>query len=235
MVALVVYTYCVGERSSRQIERRCVEDVAFRVIAANRAPDHSHDQRGFGSAFAGPLAGLFDQVLGLCARAGMVRVGTVAIDGTKMARGRGAGQPTARYAAIARRGRADPRRRPNRGRRGRGRALRRRRAATSCPPSWPIRARDARVWIRSSASWRPSTRRAKPNTSSAWPSAPRMRPRPANGSAVGDRNRLSKENCSQARRNVTDPDSRIMSHRGALVQAYNAQAVVGARTSDPRR
>jgi hypothetical protein len=41
MVALLVYAYCVGERSSRRIERRCVEDVAFRVIAANRAPDHT--------------------------------------------------------------------------------------------------------------------------------------------------------------------------------------------------
>ena len=40
MVALLVYAYCVGERSSRRIQRRCVEDVAFRVVAANRAPDH---------------------------------------------------------------------------------------------------------------------------------------------------------------------------------------------------
>src|SRR5436305_2669892 len=41
MVALLLYAYCVGERSSRHIERRCEEDVAFRVIAANRAPDHT--------------------------------------------------------------------------------------------------------------------------------------------------------------------------------------------------
>src|ERR1044072_504544 len=40
MVALVLYAYAVGRRSSRVIERRCVEDVAFRVLAANRAPDH---------------------------------------------------------------------------------------------------------------------------------------------------------------------------------------------------
>src|SRR5215207_2625607 len=41
MVALLLYAYCVGERSSRRIERRCVEDVPIRVIAANRAPDHT--------------------------------------------------------------------------------------------------------------------------------------------------------------------------------------------------
>src|SRR3954447_15458042 len=84
MVTLLVYAYCVGERSSRQIERRCVEDVAFRVIAANRAPDHSTISR-FRQRFAAPLAELFVQVLALCAKAGMVRVGTVAVDGTKIA------------------------------------------------------------------------------------------------------------------------------------------------------
>src|SRR3954447_9127186 len=90
MVALVVYAYCVGERSSRQIERRCVQDVAFRVIAANRAPDHSTIAR-FRQRFAEPLAELFVQVLALCAKAGMVRVGTVAVDGTKMAANAGLG------------------------------------------------------------------------------------------------------------------------------------------------
>src|SRR5207253_957212 len=41
VVALLVYAYAVGERSSRSIERRCVEDVAFRVVAANQVPDHA--------------------------------------------------------------------------------------------------------------------------------------------------------------------------------------------------
>src|SRR3954451_2330458 len=84
MVALLLYAYCVGERSSRQIERRCVQDVAFRVIAANRAPDHTTISR-FRKRFAEPLAELFVQVLALCQKAGMVKVGTVAVDGTKIA------------------------------------------------------------------------------------------------------------------------------------------------------
>jgi hypothetical protein len=41
MVTLLLYAYCIGERSSRRIERRCQEDIAFRVITANAAPDHS--------------------------------------------------------------------------------------------------------------------------------------------------------------------------------------------------
>jgi transposase len=84
MVALFLYSYSVGERSSRRIERRCVEDVAFRVIAANQAPDHTTIAR-FRVRHARVLADLFVEVLALCQKAGMVKVGKVAVDGTKMA------------------------------------------------------------------------------------------------------------------------------------------------------
>jgi transposase len=84
MVALVLYNYAVGVRSSRAIERRCVEDVACRFVAANRAPDHVTINR-FRSRFAPALSALFGEVLALCARAGMIRVGTVAVDSTKLA------------------------------------------------------------------------------------------------------------------------------------------------------
>jgi transposase len=83
MVALLLYAYAIGERSSRRIERRCVEDVATRVICANRAPDHTTIAR-FRQRHESALAGLFGAVLGLCAEAGLVRVGVVAIDGTKV-------------------------------------------------------------------------------------------------------------------------------------------------------
>lgn len=84
MVALLVYAYCVGERSSRRIQRRCVEDVAFRVLAANHTPDHATIAR-FRVTHQEALARLFAQVLALCERAGMIRPGLIAIDGTKMA------------------------------------------------------------------------------------------------------------------------------------------------------
>jgi transposase len=84
MVALLVYAYSVGERSSRSIERRCVEDVAFRVVAANQQPDHATIAR-FRAVHNDAVAGLFGQVLALCARAGVLRPGLIAIDGTKLA------------------------------------------------------------------------------------------------------------------------------------------------------
>jgi transposase len=84
MVALVLYNYAVGVRFSRAIERRCVEDVACRVIAANRAPDHATIAR-FRVRHERELSELFFQVLALCREAGMVRVGTVAVDSTKLA------------------------------------------------------------------------------------------------------------------------------------------------------
>src|SRR6266536_3622892 len=98
MVALLVYAYCVGERSSRVIERRCREDVAFRVIAANRAPDHTTIAR-FRAGNDRWLAELVTQVLALCAKAGMVRVGTVAVDGSKLAANAGLSANRG-YAAI---------------------------------------------------------------------------------------------------------------------------------------
>jgi transposase len=84
MVAVLLYAYAVGERSARRIERRCVEDVAFRVLAGNLSPDHVTICR-FRQAHQDALAGLFGEVLSLCARAGMVSVGTIAVDGTRIA------------------------------------------------------------------------------------------------------------------------------------------------------
>src|SRR3954464_14891808 len=84
MVALFVYAYAIGVRSSRAIERRCYDDVAFRVITANHAPDHATIAR-FRVRHEGTNADLFGAVLTLCARSGLVRVGVVAVDGTKSA------------------------------------------------------------------------------------------------------------------------------------------------------
>jgi transposase len=84
MVALLVYSYSVGVRSARGIERRCREDVAFRVITANQVPDHATIAR-FRARHEDGISELFGGVLGLCAKAGLVKVGIVAVDGTKIA------------------------------------------------------------------------------------------------------------------------------------------------------
>lgn len=84
LLGVLLYAYCVGERSSRRIERRCVEDVAFRVVAANQIPDHATIAR-FRAEHEEAIGRLFSQALALCAKAGLVKVGLVAIDGTKIA------------------------------------------------------------------------------------------------------------------------------------------------------
>jgi transposase len=100
MVALLLYGYASGERSSRRLERRCLEDVATRVICANQAPDHTTIAR-FRQRHERALAGLFGEVLALCAEAGLVRVGVIAVDGTKVA-ANAAPQATRDYEQIAR-------------------------------------------------------------------------------------------------------------------------------------
>src|SRR5438552_19151015 len=83
MVSLLLYAYARGERSSRGIERKGVEDVAYRVIAAQQKPDHATIAR-FRARHEDALAELFSSVLSLCRQAGLVKIGVIAIDGTKV-------------------------------------------------------------------------------------------------------------------------------------------------------
>jgi len=91
MVGLVFYAYAVGVTSSRAIERRCVDDVAFRVITADRQPDHATIAR-FLVCHRAAISDLFFGVLALCRRAGMAKVGVVAVDSTKLAANASAAQ-----------------------------------------------------------------------------------------------------------------------------------------------
>jgi len=84
MVRLIVYGYSIGVTSSRKIEKATYEDVAFRVLSADLHPDHD-TIANFRSEHLYALAGLFAQVLKLCSRAGLVKLGHVSIDGTKIA------------------------------------------------------------------------------------------------------------------------------------------------------
>ena len=107
VVALVLYGYSRGVRSARKIERACEEDVAFKTIAMMETPDHATIAR-FVERHEAALAELFGQVLGLCAQAGLVRPGVVAIDGTRMA-GNASRESTLDFEAIAREVLADAR------------------------------------------------------------------------------------------------------------------------------
>lgn len=83
MLALLLYAYCVGVPSSRKIEQRIHEDIAFRILAANTHPDHSCISE-FRRMHLDAVSALFVQVLKLCERMGLVKLGTVALDGTKL-------------------------------------------------------------------------------------------------------------------------------------------------------
>src|ERR1035437_358359 len=83
MLKLLLYSYSIGMTSSREIERRCVTDVAFRFLSANAAPDYRSMAR-FRRRHLDALDDLFTQVLVLCATAGLLKLGRVALDGTKL-------------------------------------------------------------------------------------------------------------------------------------------------------
>ena len=83
VVAVLMYAYSTKVYSSRDIECHCRQDIAYRVITANRVPDHATVAR-FVGRHQQPLAGLFGSVLKLCAKAGLVASGVVAVDGTKL-------------------------------------------------------------------------------------------------------------------------------------------------------
>src|SRR5512132_1112350 len=83
LTKVLVYAYCVGVFSSRKIQRRLAEDVAFRVLAAGNAPDF-RTIAAFRQTHLVALSGLFEQVLHLARELGAPRVGRVALDSTKI-------------------------------------------------------------------------------------------------------------------------------------------------------
>jgi transposase len=168
MVALFVYAYAIGVRSSRSIERHCRDDVAFRVITANQAPDHATVAR-FRVRHERAISGLFGEVLALCARAGLVEVGVVAVDGTKIAAA-ATERATRSYQQIAEEILQDAARID-----AAETSSTARRAATSCPRVCTPVAIVASGCGRPSRRWRPSApprpRRSRATATGAWPNA----------------------------------------------------------------
>jgi transposase len=83
LVKVLLYAYAVGVPASRQMARELEEDVAFRVLAANQRPDF-RTISDFRQQHLAALTDLFVQVLKLCHRAGLVKLGHIALDGTKV-------------------------------------------------------------------------------------------------------------------------------------------------------
>jgi transposase len=219
MLALLVYAYCVGERSSRKIERRLVEDVAFRVVAANQRPDHATIAR-FRANHEVAIAGLFGQVLAVCARAGLLRPGLVAVDGTKLnANASRDASRTAEQIAqeiLAEAAATDAAEDAEEGATGRG---------SDDDSDWGLRSRGGRRArlralldeLEAEAAEKSYeahlARRAEKEAATGKPIRGR---RPTPGSATHK---------SRRQANLTDPDSRLLKTKDGYLQGYNAQAV----------
>lgn len=237
MVSLLFYAYCVGIPSSRRIERATIEDVAFRVVSGNRHPDHD-SICAFRKRHLNALAGLFLQVLKLCREAGLVKLGHVALDGTKvhanasrhkaMSYGRMKKEEerlereVRELLRLAEETDEEEDRRYGQGIRGdelpeelrhkESRLKKIREARAALEEKARERAREGSVSAR-----KKREEREKKEKAGGKKRRGRKPVLPDPDNAKPD---------DKAQRNFTDPDSRIMVHGGAFEQCYNAQAAV---------
>lgn len=225
MVALLLYAYCTGVVSSRKIERHCRTDVAFRVVTGNLVPDHTTIAR-FRAAHAQALADLFTQVLALCAQAGLVKVGTVAVDGTKM---KAPASLAANRSADAIRAQVDELlARASAADRAEDAALGAGVRGDEIPES--LRERGSRLARLREAKKVLDDKAAAEQAAHAKRLADRAVKEEASGRKLRGRKpkapgEKAKDRGKVPRANTTDPQSRIMPTRNGWMQGYNAQAV----------
>src|SRR5262249_3340055 len=221
MVALLLYGYCQGERSSRVIEKRCVRDVAYRVITGGLRPDHATIAR-FRARHEEALGGLFSQVLRLLAADGMVSLGMLSLDGTKLAGN--ASQKANRTLPqieklLAEAAAADPaeearlgdaREEPTRG----------------VLASWAGRGERLAAAAGRLVAEDQARRDAQRAKQEAWDAAAAAGKR--GGRRPGDEPPRTNHNNIEPRANITDPDVRVMRNQKGYVAGYNGQLLVTA-------
>jgi hypothetical protein len=209
-------------RSSRQVERRCVEDVAFRVLAANQTPDHVTVAR-FRVRHETALAGFLVESLKLCSAAGMVRVGTVALDGTKLAANaaeranRTVDKLKDEVAEILRQAAEADQHEDQRFGDARGDELP---AELASPTGRLARLRQAKALLEAEAAARQQRYEQRVAELAAAARARGQQPK----ARIKPRRRDEAPNPKRVA-NVTDPDSRLVHTRKGSLQGYNAQAV----------
>jgi transposase len=221
MVALLVYAYCLGVRSSRQIERACHVDVAFRVIAANQTPDHTTISR-FRKNHAETLKSIFTASLRLCAQAGMAKVGLVALDGTKM------GCPAALSANRAKEHIDAEVEKMLAEAEGIDAEEDRRfgEAARGDEPPADLRGRQARRERFQAAKAALDAEEAAAKATYEAHLAERTRKEAEAGKKLRGRKPKPPAAPEELKANTSDPESRIMKTKDGYLQGYNAQAVV---------
>jgi transposase len=234
MVGLLLYGYCVGVPSSRKIERKTHEDVAFRVIAGGEHPDHTRISE-FRRIHLDALAELFVQVLKLCQKAGLVKLGAVALDGTKV-KANASKHKAMSYDRMQR----DEQRLRDKvvellaaaekvdsaedaehgvGRRGDELPEELQRAEGRLK-----KIREAKAALEAEAKQRKEEEQAAKGNDDEPPPGPRETPLPKHRVPTTPDGKPT----DKAQRNFTDPDSRIMKTGDGYVQAYNCQIMVDA-------
>lgn len=243
MARLLLYGYCLGVVSSRKIERATYEDVAFRFLSADSHPDHD-TVAAFRQRHLEALAGLFVQALRLCEKAGLVKLGHVAIDGTKI-KANASKHKAMTYERMSeteqrlrqeveellrRAAETDEAEDAQYGKGKRGEELPEELARRE---SRLRKIREAKAALEKEAKEKAERQRAE----AAAKIAERRQQKAQTGKKAGghdpklpDPEQAKPE--AKAQRNFTDPDSRIMvdgANKGSFVQAYNAQVAVDSQ------
>jgi transposase len=239
MVRLLLYGYCVGVMSSRQIEKRTYEDVAFRYLSADEHPDHTTVNE-FRKRHLEALAGLFLQALQLCQKAGLVKLGHVAVDGTKqqanaskhkaMSYGRmseAEAKLKAKVAELLARAEAVDAAEDEKERQGQSEDLPKELARQE---SRLKKLQEAKAELEAEAREKAEQEKAAVEARIAE----RRQKEAETGKKIGGREPQIPDPeqavpDEKAQRNFTDSESRIMpdgAHKGSFVQAYNAQIAV---------
>jgi transposase len=229
MTALLVYAYSQGVYSSRRIARACEERVDFMAVTGLNRPDF-RTISDFRKRHLAALSGLFVQVLELCRKAGLVKLGHVALDGTKiranaskhkaMSYGRmdaAAAKLAAEVAAwFAKAAESDAAEDAEHGARRRGDEL----------PAWVADKQARLAKIREAkAALEAEAQAAASQPPTDDPDGPGDPPEPRDETSEPA---AAVEPAAKAQRNFTDPESRIMKTKDGFIQGYNAQAAVDA-------
>ena len=242
MLKLLVYGYCTGRASSRKIERATYEDVAFRVLACDQHPDHDSIAT-FRKRHLEALGGLFLQVLRICEKAGLVKLGHVAVDGTKM----GANASKHKAMSYGRMDEAEKKLREEiqnllaeaervdaeedaqfgKGKRGDELPKELQRRESRLKKIGEAKAAlEAEAKAKAQAAADEATQKNEERKKKEEETGKKPKGRPP---AVPEVEAAKPD--PKAQRNFTDPESRIMpdgANKGAFVQAYNAQIAVDA-------
>ncbi len=223
MAALLIYSYCTGERSSRKIEKHCQTDIAYKIITANQYPDHSTISR-FRKDNQSHLKKLFLEILRLCVEADIVKLGNVSLDGTKVKANaslssnrtlRHLEQEIDKMLSEAQEKDAEEDKAFGSDKRG-----------DEMPED--LRDRNSRINRLKACKERLEQQKAEAEKQQQDKIDKRKAKEESTGKKPRGRNPKSPQEAGNkdAKANVTDPDSRIMKTRKGYVQGLNGQAVV---------